>query len=442
MTDKQLVNDRRAERLRSAVGEAVSRYVARNPISEERHHRATSFLPGGNTRSVLYYKPFPLTFKKAEEARLYSVDDHVYRDFLGEFTAGLYGHSNRTILDAVKSAMESGVSYGGHNEHEAILAAELCNRFPSFDLVRFTNSGTEANLMAIATAKHYTGRNRIIVFEGGYHGGLLTFTTPSPLNAPYDLCVLQYNDKDGLERLFAESGEQVAAVLVEPVQGAGGCIPAEREFLLSVRDQCWKSGALLMFDEVMTSRLSEGGVQAIEGINPDLTTVGKYLGGGMSFGAFGGRRDIMSMFDPVSDTGALQHAGTFNNNVFSMVAGTVGLQQVYTADVAKQLNERGDDLRAELNQVFARSGLAFQVTGRGSMLCFHSTYAPIKRWADLKGASKDAETLLFHHLLERGVWIASRGMMALSLPLTEDDFSHLVSGVSEFAEEYGDIVAA
>lgn len=441
MTYNQLVNDRRAEGLRRAVDEAVNRYVARNPTSEERHLRAKSVLPGGNTRSVLYYKPFPLTFKKAEEARLYSVDDQVYRDFLGEFTAGLYGHSNRTILDAVKAAMESGVSYGGHNEHEAILAAELCKRFPSFDLVRFTNSGTEANLMAIATARHYTARDRIVVFEGAYHGGLLTFTTPSALNVPYDVCVLQYNDEDGLERFFAESGEQVAAVLVEPVQGAGGCIPAEREFLCSLREQCRKSGALLVFDEVMTSRLSEGGVQAIEGINPDLTTVGKYLGGGMSFGAFGGRRDIMSMFDPESDTRALQHAGTFNNNIFSMVAGTVGLQQVYTADVAKRLNERGDDLRTELNQIFDRSGLAFQVTGRGSMLCFHSTRSPIKRWADLKEASKDAETLLFHHLIERGIWTASRGMIALSLPLSEEDFSHLVSAVSEFAEEYRDLVS-
>lgn len=427
--------------LEGAVGDAVRRYVERNPLSKAQHERARTVLPGGNTRSVLYFDPFPMTFTRAEGAYLFSLDGDEYIDFLGEFTAGLYGHSHPVIMSRINEALKCGLSFGGHNEYEPQLAAELCARVPSFELVRFTNSGTEANLMALATAVVHTGRDKIVVFEGAYHGGLLTFSGPAPLNVPHDFVVAQYNDTDGVRELLRSHKGDVAAVLVEPMMGAGGCIPADVEFLRMLREETARNGSVLIFDEVMTSRLSAGGLQQIRGVTPDMTTLGKYIGGGMSFGAFGGRADLMSRYDP-GRSGALQHAGTFNNNVLSMAAGATGLREVYTAAAAEKLSARGDRLRADLNRVFGDAGVAVQVTGCGSVMSFHATDVTIRCWSDLAVANKSLEALLFHHLLENGIWLAARGMMSLSLPLADDNYAQLVAAVEGFVERYRALLGA
>ena len=246
---------------------------------------------------------------------------------LGEFTAGLYGHSHPVILDAVRGALDRGISYGGTNELEHQLAELLCARFPAMELVRFTNSGTEANLMALALAVHHTGRREILVFKGGYHGGVLAFGSgePSPVTVPHAFVLGDYDRTDETRALIRAHAGTLGAILVEPMLGSGGCIPASTEFLRMLREEATAAGALLIFDEMMTSRLARPDVV------PDLMTVGKYLAGGMSFGAFGGRRELMEGYDPTRP-GALFHAGTFNNNVLSMSAGIAGLTQVLTPD--------------------------------------------------------------------------------------------------------------
>src|SRR6185369_12842556 len=328
--------------LDSAWDEAESRYVSANPKSAARHSSARSSMPGGNTRTVLHYSPFPLAWAKGEGAHLTDLDGHDYTDFLGEYSAGLYGHSNPVILEAIRNALEDGIVLGGPNQYEADLALAIRDRFPSIQLMRFCNSGTEANVFAIQTARAATGKPAILTFEGGYHGGVLYFRKGgAPLNLPIQTLSATYNDADGVEEMIRAHAHELAAVIVEPMMGGGGCIPAERDFLVAMRRACTEHNVILIFDEVMTSRVSTGGYQAMVGVTPDMTTLGKYLGGGMSFGAFGGRVDLMSRFDP-ERADAWPHAGTFNNNVLSMAAGLAGLKKLLNGTAINKLNKKGE----------------------------------------------------------------------------------------------------
>ena len=424
-------DDDRTQALDAAVAEVRARYIAARPNSQALHHAAGQHLPGGNTRSVLHFEPFPFRVQRGWGATLEDVDGHRYLDLLGEYTAGLFGHSNPAIKAAIVAALDDGLSFGAHNTLEARLAELICGRFPSIDLVRFTNSGTEANLMAVALARVVTGREKLLVVDTGYHGGVLSFAHgPSPVNAPFAVVIGHFNDVERTRSLLHEHGHELAAVLVEPMLGGGGCLPATPEFLTMLREESQRLGVLLVFDEVMTSRLSTGGAQQLYGIAPDLTTLGKYLGGGLSFGAFGGRRDLMSRFDP-STPDALGHAGTFNNNVLSMAAGVAGLTQVLTSDALADVNGRGDRLRDGLNDVFVRVGSPFTTTGIGSLLAIHATAATVRTPLDLADTDERAKEILFFDLLERGIYIARRGFIALSLEVTDADVTRTIEAVRE-----------
>ena len=415
--------------LDTALTEARERYVAQRPVGAAMHAEAREVMPGGNTRTVLYHPPFPMRISHGHAQRVIDVDGHEYVDMLGEYTAGLYGHSQKVVLDAVRAALDNGISLAGHNVYEARLAREIVDRFPALELVRFTNSGTEANLMAIALARVVTGRPGIAVMRGGYHGGLLYFGGGgSPVNAPYEAIVLDYNDVEGARASIREHADRLAAVVVEPVLGSGGVIPATREFLQALQEEARAHGVLLILDEVMTSRLSPSGAAPLFGLTPDLLTLGKYLGGGLSFGAFGGRADLMGRFDP-SQPGALPHAGTFNNNVLSMAAGLAGLTQVLDDARLEALNARGDRLRAELQRVMAPHG--WTATGMGSMVGFHPVPGPVSSPADIAGADDRRRELLFLDLLERGFYVAPRGFIALSIEVTDDDVDEFVAAVAE-----------
>jgi len=418
--------------LDSALAEARAEFVRSNPKSQALYDEACASLPGGNTRTVLFYSPFPVTMVKGKGANLWDADGKKYVDFLGEFTAGLYGHSHPVIRKAIDEALDDGINRGAHNQLEGKLASLICARFPSLDMVRFTNSGTEANLMAITVARAFTGRKKVMVFEYGYHGGIFTFSDGNnPVNGPFEFVIAPYNDIEGTKALIAEHAKDLAVIAVEPMQGGAGCIPATHEFLQMLRDETARVGTILLFDEVMTSRLSPGGIQAITGITPDMTSLGKYIGGGMSFGAFGGRADIMSKFDPRRQ-GSLPHAGTFNNNILTMSAGVAGMEQVYTPEVATKLNAFGDKLRARLNALTRDQGLAMQFTGLGSMINVHFLKGEIRSGRDAKKGNQDLGELFFFDMLARGIFLARRGMMALSLPLTEADGDTLVAAVEEF----------
>ena len=418
----------------AALAEAENLYRERNPKSLAQHREACAAMPGGNTRSAIHVDPFPLTIVRGEGARLWDLDGHEYLDFLSEFTAGIFGHSHPAIRRAIEQALESGLNFGAHNATEARFAGAICARFPSIELVRFTNSGTEANLMAVSAARAITGRPKILVFTGGYHGGVFYFRGHgSPLNAPFEYLLGHYNDLQAVEAVVRPHWAELAAILVEPMQGTTGCIAAERSFLAGLRALADNTGALLIFDEVMTSRLAPGGLQEVHGILPDLTTLGKYVGGGMSFGAFGGIADIMERFDPRRPD-AFQHAGTFNNNVLTMNAGLVGLTELYTPERARALNSWGDRLRERLNAIVKRSGLAMQFTGLGSMLSVHMTGRPIRSQEEAEQGNAGLRDLFYFDLVARGIWFAKRGMFALSIALDESDGDKLVEAVEEFTQ--------
>jgi glutamate-1-semialdehyde 2,1-aminomutase len=417
MDDDQL--DRAAEAARRG-------YAAARPNSRRWADRAAAVMPAGNTRSVLHFDPFPFRVERAEGKYLWDVDGHRYVDLLGNYTAGLLGHSPQPVLEAARSALRCGWSFGSVHTNEVRLAELIVERFPSIDRVRFTNSGTEANLMALAAATHHTGRATVAVFRNGYHGGVMTFgDDTSPVNVPHDWLLLDFNDARGIEAAFLDRGGEIAAVLVEPMQGAGGCIPASAGFLAALRRCCTDNGALLIFDEVMTSRFSTGGAQLLTGVMPDLTTLGKYLGGGLTFGAFGGRADVMSHFDPAGG-GVLGHAGTFNNNVVTMAAGVAALTEILSEDVLRSAHEQGERMRTRLNEAFGAGDLPMCATGVGSLMTVHGTRGPVRSAADLAGADDRWKELFFFRCLDAGYYIARRGFIALSIEITDDDIDGIV----------------
>jgi glutamate-1-semialdehyde 2,1-aminomutase len=460
-----------AQYVHRALAQAHDRYTKRNPKSLEAHLAAHSSLPGGNTRTVLHAAPFPLTWKYGEDARLTSLDDTVYIDLLGEFSAGIFGHSDARIAHAVKVALLSGWNYGGNSVVEKEFARIVCQRFgPSgVDLVRFTNSGTEANTTCLAAAVALTGRKKILVFSGGYHGSTLVFpktlmkgSPPAPtMNLPHEFVYAPYNNIEETKKIVAHLPNEsaLAAILVEPVQGSAGCRPATKEFMLYLRELATETGAFLVIDEVMASRLGVSGYSATMGIKGDFVTLGKYVGGGMTFGAFGGRRDIMEKFDPAKNM--LFHPGTYNNNVVTMNAGIEGLR-IFDASEVSRLNGLGDSLKRAVQELFIKQGLypesitdpstdLFEIdslesddvmqagdsnilgkappmfiTSKGSMLNIRFSGPNAAAW----------QSLFYHHNLANGINIAVRGYTPMNICLSEDDVEKYVSAIKSFVLEH------
>ncbi|MGE3876022.1 MAG: aspartate aminotransferase family protein [Parvibaculaceae bacterium] len=401
-----------------ALAKASDRFLAARPKTRALQDEAKAVMPGGNTRTVLYTAPIPIRVAKAEGAVITDVDGHSYVDLLGEYSAGIYGHSHPRIARAVGDALETGINLGAHHALEVRLAEIITRRF-GLDLVRFTNSGTEANMMALGAARAFTKRSRIMGVGGGYHGGTLYFARAGvPVNAPFDIVLAPFNDIAGTRALIAEHGSDLAALLIEPMLGGGGCLPADPDYLRMLREETQARGIILILDEVMTSRLAPGGLATEIGITPDLKTLGKYIGGGMSFGAFGGRRDIMEQFDPTQPN-FLPHAGTFNNNTLTMTTGVAAMSEIFTAEACRDLNRRGDGLRVRLNDLFMRYQVKLKATGIGSLINLHPLTGDIRTPEEVATADPRLRQILYLDLLEAGYYLAGRGYMALSLVVSD-----------------------
>jgi glutamate-1-semialdehyde 2,1-aminomutase len=413
---------------------ARSNFADRNPGSRRHYDEARKYMPGGQTRSVLTHAPYPLTFAAGSGATLTDVDGHTYLDFLGDFTAGLLGHSERRVLDAVVEALAHNASVGGIHPAEATLARLMCERF-GLDRVRFTNSGTEANLLAMTTAVIATGRKKIMVFSGGYHGSVFYFASGNaPWNAPFDFVISPFNDEAAALQTISENAATLAAVVVEPMLGSGGCLPCSPTFLARVFEAARNVGAVCIADEVMTSRHGKSGMMDMFSVQADITAYGKYIGGGFSFGAFGGKAQIMDMFDTSPESNRpspVAHGGTFNNNLSSMTAGCKVLGEVFTADVAVAHTARGDEFRHAIAAVMARSGAPVSVTGFGSMMSLHACSPAPQLPSDIAQRDAELQELLFFGLLERGVYIAARGMVNLGLAHTDDQMAQFLDALAE-----------
>ncbi len=424
----------------TALQAARERFADANPASFRLHQQASCHLPGGNTRTVLFHSPFPLRFVRAEGCRLHDADGHEFVDFLSEYTAGVFGHSHPVIRRAVEEALAFGLNVGGHTPLEIRFAEAVRSRFPSVELIRFTNSGTEANLMAIVAARAFTRREKVMVFTGAYHGGVLYFRHGGhSINAPFPFVVAPYNDTASALALVERHREDLAAILIEPMLGSGGCVPAGRDFLMALREAVNRAGSLLIFDEIMTSRLAPGGLAAVHRIAPDLTTLGKYVGGGMSFGGFGGRAEVMRLFDP-SSPDALPHAGTFNNNTLTLCAGYRGLTEAFTPEAQIEMNARFDRLRGRLNDLARHARVPMQFTGIGSMMSVHFCEGEIAGERDVDRGNPSLTELFFFDLLARGYYIARRGMIVGSLVTGDPECEGLMAAVEGFLEERTDLL--
>jgi len=439
MTQSPLANGLRNQELASVLLDAETRYLSANPRSAKLNGEAQGHLPGGNTRTTIHFSPFPLYIAKGEGSRIVDADGHGYIDFVNEYTAGVFGHSNPLIAGTISRTVAQGLNFGAPTEHEVKLSAELRNRFPAMELLRFCNSGTEANLLAIATARAVSGKDAIMVFNGAYHGSVFYFSHgASPLNMPFPVVMSTFNNPEKAASDIAKHAARIAAVIVEPMQGGAGALPATPEFITALREATERHGVLLIFDEVMTSRVHFGGMQAYFGVKPDLVTLGKYIAGGLSTGAFGGRAGIMRRFDP-SKPGAFPHGGTFNNNVVAMAAGYTALTKVLTREAMEPMNALGDRLRAKLNGLAAKHALPLVATGFGSIFGIHFHEGTPRNIDDLdlgengrEGAIADLKKLYHLDMIESGIYISRRIMGNLSLETSEAETDFLVAAVDEF----------
>ncbi|KAL5117699.1 hypothetical protein ACEQ8H_004447 [Pleosporales sp. CAS-2024a] len=420
-----------------ALEAAMKRFTQRNLKSWKLHQEAAKSLPGGNTRSLLHTPPFPVFLTTGRDHHVTSEDGHTYVDLVGELTAGLYGHSHPLIQETLVSTIQNvGLNLGGTTTLETQHAALLCSRY-KLDRVRFTNSGTEANLHAIQGARRFTGKRKVVVFTGGYHGGCFTF----PGDQPAENCVdkedwimAEFNDIEDAKRKIEES-DDVAAVLIEGMQGRGPCIVGTHEFLQQVQASAKKVGAVFILDEVQTSRLAPGGLQELAGLQPDMTTLGKFLGGGITFGAFGGREDVMRVYDP-REAKALGHSGTFNNNTLAMSAGHTGLSKIYTPDVCREFSAMGDRFRQKLQHV--TQGTKMTVTGLGTIMGIHFLEDGRKDLKSFRDRREDdhLRRLFWFEIMEDGFWMTERGSIAVILDTPWEELERFVSSVEAFIKRH------
>ncbi len=414
--------------------------------NSENFNRAKTFIPGGVNSPVRAFKAVggePIFIDRATGAYLFDTEGKKYIDYVLSWGPMILGHCNPSVIDAVKAKIDKGLSFGAPTEIETELAEKITQIIPSIEKVRFVSSGTEATMSAIRLARGFTGRDKIVKFEGCYHGhsdsllikagsGALTLGIPSSPGVPECLAqhtmTLTYNNCEQVETLFKEMGDSIAAVIVEPVAGNMNCIPPSQEFLETLRKACSQSGSVLIFDEVMTGfRIGITGAQGHYGITPDLTTLGKVMGGGMPVGAFGGRQDIMDFIAPV---GPVYQAGTLSGNPVAMAAGLETLNQLECDDIYPRLFSLTTQLCEGLEHAAEKAGIPFTTNHIGSMWGgFFTEEKTITNYQQVMNCNTERFNTFFHGMLENGVYLAPASYEAgfLSSAHTDEDITNTIA---------------
>jgi glutamate-1-semialdehyde 2,1-aminomutase len=426
-------------------------YRSRTSRSAALHEAALRVFPGGVTRSVTFHAPYPVYVAEGCGCRVTDVDGNRYVDHLNNFGSMIHGHAHPSIVAAIREQAGHGTDFGSPTELHLALARAIAARVPSMERLRFTTSGTEAVLYAVRAARAFTGKAKILKMEGSYHGGYDSVSVsvdPGP-SAPawpagkvgsrglvpgtevYTL-VAPFNDAARVAEIVRVHRDELAAVIVEPVT-VRGMIPAEVDFLRAVREVTREAGVLLVFDEVVTFRLSYGGAQERAGITPDLTTLGKVIGGGLPVGAFGGRADIMAGFDPGQPDG-VHHSGTFAGNAAVMAAGLATLA-LLTRPALERLDTLGDRLRTGLRAALRTAGLPAQVTGVGSLVGIHLTPNPVRDYRSSLATDREAVRWLHLALLNHGIFARSGGGFFLSTVLGEAEIDETVAAFGDALED-------
>ena len=417
--------------------------------SQKLFSAAKKYIPGGVNSPVRAFKSVgmePFFVAKAKGSKLYDVDGNSYIDYVLSWGPMILGHANPAVIKAIKKAASDGTSYGAPTELETTLAKMVIDAVPSIEMVRMVSSGTEATMSAIRLSRGFTGRDKIIKFEGGYHGhadsllvkagsGAATFGVPDSPGVPAGLAgntiTCPYNDIDAVKAAMDREGKDVACIIVEPVAGNMGCVPPVPGFLEGLREVCNKYGALLILDEVMTGfRVAYGGAQSLYKIKPDLTCLGKVIGGGMPVGAYGGRRDIMEKVSPV---GPVYQAGTLSGNPLAMTAGIEMLKQLKKPGVYKELEKKSDMLERGLKEVFRKAGVAASFNRVGSMFTTFFTDREVRDYAAAKTSDTAKFSKFFKGMLENGVNLAPSQFEAgfMSLAHSESDINKTIKAAAK-----------
>lgn len=399
---------------------------------------AQLYIPGGVNSPVRAFRGVggsPVFFRRGEGAWIFDEDGNRYVDYVGSWGPMIVGHSHPDVLAAISRQLQEGVGFGAPTAIEVEMAKTVCSLVPSIELVRMVNSGTEATMSAIRLARGFTGRDKILKFEGCYHGhadsllvkagsGALTLGVPTSPGVPASLAehtlTLDYNDIESVEALFSRMGEQIAAIIVEPVAGNMNCVLPADGFLQGLRKLCDAYGSVLIFDEVMTGfRVALGGAQAHYGVTPDLTTLGKVIGGGLPVGAFGGRRDIMSQIAPL---GPVYQAGTLSGNPLAMSAGLTVLKLISAPGFHTELSARTERLMHGLKAVGEEVGIPLMTQGVGGMFgLFFSDRPRIARFSEVMDCDVERFRAFFHGMLEEGVYLAPSAFEAGFLSSAHSD---------------------
>ena len=432
----------------------VERHRARTPRSRELQEEAAKYLPGGSSRAAAWLDPYPVFVVRGQGTRIYDADGNEYLDFMINATSLILGHAHPLVVKKLQEQASKGTAFANPTEHQTRLAKILCQRIPSLEQVRFVNSGTEATLNALRAARAYTGKYKIAKFEGAYHGthdyaavsvkpSLNKLDPAGPTAIPDDdsvppsvlgeVVVLPYNDLETSQSILRKHQDELAALIMEPVFSAIGYVPGDRGFLQGIREMTQELGILLIYDEVQSFRIAPGGAQEHFGITPDLTAMGKIIGGGMPAGAFGGRKEIMALFDPSNGPAKLPHAGTFNANPMTMVAGATTLEQL-TPETYGQLNRMGDAIREKLQSIFDELDVPAQVTGIGSLFGIHFTSEEVKDYRSAVRADGGMKKSLVLGMQNEGVILFQGGTGALAVPHTESDVDTLMEATRKVVQ--------
>jgi glutamate-1-semialdehyde 2,1-aminomutase len=425
-------------------------YQAKTTRSRALFEEAQRVLPGGNTRTTVFVDPYPFYVVRGAGSRVWDADGTERLDFNSNYTSLILGHAPADVVAAVREWAERGLSFPGPSEPELRLAQELCRRVPSCAQVRFTNSGTEATMMAIRAARAFTGRAKMAKFEGAYHGGhdwAQISIAPSldaagsrkrpkavPVGAGIpdavlkQVVVLPWNEPEAALKLIEKHARDLACVITEPMQTAAGMIVAKEGFLQALREVTARHEIVLILDEVITFRLAPGGMQSLVGITPDLTTFGKIIGGGLPVGALGGRADIMAVFDPRGGKPRVSHGGTFNSNPVTMAAGLATLKAL-APEAYTHLERLGERLRERVRKLLRSRHEKAQITGLGSLFCLHWTPKRIVDYRSSRPLDPDRPVRTYIGLLNEGILLTQRGMGAVSVPMGDAEIERFVAAL-------------
>ena len=434
-----------------SLDKEITEYASKTSRSRALHEEAVAVMPGGNSRTTTFFDPYPFYFQRGQGAHVWDVDGVERVDFNGNYTSLVLGHATPDVVKAVQAAAESGLSFPGPTEHEIRLAEMLVRRVPSVESLRFTNSGTEATMNAVRLARAFTDRSKLAKFEGAFHGTHdwvmvsvsgdtkswgnrrrpkpIAWSAGIPPAVLKNTVVLPWNDAEACEEILAKEGSSIAAVIVDPYMCNAGLLPPVDGFLPRLREVTERHGMLLIFDEVISFRTAWGGAQERLGIRPDLTTFGKIIGGGLPVGAFGGRRDVMSFYDPRKGGARISQGGTFNANPVTMAAGVATLNAL-TPEAYARLDAIGERLRGGASRLLAATRRRGQVTGVGSLFWLHWTTETLTDYRSARAKDAEMAQRVFVGMLNEGILLTQRGLGACSLAMTDQDVDRFVNALA------------